>query len=120
VHALGVVLRDEGRAAEALPFLARAFEIRLRELKKGDRDRVEVTRDYDTWSAANQGESLGRDKRYDSSGSETPQCRPTDSSDRRPVSTAMQSADGTGFVVSRGLSLTLALSPWPPTGAGRG
>jgi non-specific serine/threonine protein kinase/serine/threonine-protein kinase len=46
LHALGVVLRDEGRAVEALSFLARAFEIRVRELKEGDRNRVEVTRDY--------------------------------------------------------------------------
>ena len=46
MHALGVVLRDKGRAAEALPFLARAFEVRVRELKEGDRDRVDVTRDY--------------------------------------------------------------------------
>jgi Tetratricopeptide repeat len=46
VHALGAVLRDQGRAAEALPLFARAFEIRVRELKEGDRDRADVTRDY--------------------------------------------------------------------------
>jgi tetratricopeptide (TPR) repeat protein len=46
LHALGVVLRDEGRAAEALPFLARAFDICVRQLKMGERDRLEVTRDY--------------------------------------------------------------------------
>ena len=46
MYALGVVLHDEGRAAEALPLLARAFEIRVLELKNGDRDRVDVTRDY--------------------------------------------------------------------------
>jgi hypothetical protein len=40
------VLRDTGRKDEALPLLARAFEVRTRELARDDRVRVATTRDY--------------------------------------------------------------------------
>ena len=44
--ALGVVLRDTRRNSEAVGFLARAFEIRTKELPNDHSDRVTATRTY--------------------------------------------------------------------------
>ncbi len=46
LYALGVLFNDTARRDKALPLLSRAFEIRIKELPKDHRDRVEATKAY--------------------------------------------------------------------------